>query len=337
MNIVIPIAIVLSVFLALNVGANNSAASLATAYGAGARSKAESIALIAIFALLGALVAGAPVIYTLGKGIVPEQVLSGEVGLVIVVLVIAVFFISWANWMSVPVATTHAIVCAVAGLGIYTNALNSQKFFEIVTWWVVTPFVAFAVNFMLGKYLYFKTLKYLTDRYSESDIFKILSMLLTISGTYVAFSAGANNSANCVGPIVGMGLLNPSLGAILAGAGMGIGAIILGGRMLETVGKQITEICILRAVSVEFVGGTIILIASLKGIPVSLAEIITSGIIGFSCANQGFQSTFENRHVLRIAFFWLFVPFIAIGASYGLCFIYFDSGVSELLARLFPG
>jgi PiT family inorganic phosphate transporter/sulfate permease len=334
-GVILLIAIVLSTFLALNIGANNSAASMATAYGAGARSKKEAVILIAVFALLGAFIAGVPVIKTMGKGLVPESILSSHVGLVLIVLTIAIFFISWANIVRVPVATTHAIVCAIAGVGLYSNALNRGKFFEIVIWWIVTPFVAWFLNYLVGRYLYFRTLRFLTNRYSEEGIRRILGFLITISGCYVAFSTGANNSANSVGPLVGMGLINSSTGAILAGLGMGAGAILLGGRVLDTVGKQITEICVLRAVSVEFVGATIILVASVFGIPVSLAEIITSGIIGFSCANQGFSATAKNNHVLRIAFFWFVVPFFAVAASYALSSLYFKYNVAAMLDRSF--
>ena len=335
MELILPIAIVLSVFLAVNIGANNSAASMATAYGAGARSKREAVILIAVFALLGALITGTPVIETLGKDLVPESVLSSNLGLVFVVLIIGVIFISWANIMRVPVATTHAVVCAVAGVGLYSHALNGTKFLEIVIWWIITPFVAWFLNYFIGRFLYFKTLKFLTNRYSERSINRILSLFLTISGIYVAFSAGANNAANAVGPLVGMGLINSFSGAIIAGLGMGIGAILLGGRVLETVGKEITEICVLRAISVEFTGATLLLIASIFGIPVSLAEIITSGIIGFSCAQKGFPATAQNRHVARIAFFWFVVPFIAIGMSYMLSSIYFKYDIGAIIGRNF--
>jgi PiT family inorganic phosphate transporter/sulfate permease len=162
-----------------------------------------------------------------------------------------------------------------------------------------------------------------------------LTLFLTVSGCFVAFSAGANNSANAVGPLVGMGLINSHSGAILAGVAMGAGAILLGGRVLETVGKEITEICILRAISVEFTGATLLLTASLFGIPVSLAEIITSGIIGFSCAQQGFTVTAQNRHVARIAFFWFVVPFVAIGLSYMLSSIYFKYDIIAIVGRNF--
>ena len=332
MDLILPIALVLSAFLALNIGANNSAAAMATSYGAGVRTKRQSTILIAVFALLGAVVAGAPVVNTLGKGLVPGEILSSHVGLVLIILVIAIFFVSWANVARVPIATTHAVVCAIAGVGIYSSALNGQKFIEILIWWVCAPAVAWVVNYLVARYLYFRTLKYLTDRYSETSINRLLTALITVSGTFLAFSAGANNSANAVGPIVGLGLISAYSGAVIAGVAMGIGAILLGGRVLESIGKEITEICILRAVSVEFTGAALILVASVYGIPVSIAEIVTSGIIGFSCAQQGFGVTARNKHVMRIAFFWIAIPFVAVGMGYALSSLYFNYNVEALIS-----
>jgi sulfate permease len=332
LDLVLPIAIILSAFLALNIGANNSAASMATAYGAGVRTKREATVMIAIFAVLGALLAGAPVVKTLGNGLVPGAIFSAHIGLVLVIFIIAAFFISWANIARVPVATTHAIVCAIVGVGLYSKSLNGEKFFEIVVWWVITPLVALLMNYLIAKYLYLKTLQSLTEHFSETSINKILSVLITVSGVFVAFSAGANNSANSVGPLVGLGLMNANVGAVMAGVAMGVGAMLLGGRVLDSVGKGITEICILRAISVEFTGAAIILTASIFGVPVSLAEIVTSGIIGFSLAQQGFSVTAQNRHVVRIAFFWFVIPFVAVGMGYLLSSLYFSYNVSALIS-----
>ena len=326
-----PIAILLSLFLALNIGANNSAASMATAYGAGARTKKQSLMLIAIFALLGAVIAGAPVVKTLGIGLVSSEVLSSHVVLVLIVLVIAIIFVLWANVIRIPIATTHAVVCAIAGVGIYTSSLNGKKFTEILIWWITAPIVAWVINYLLAKHFYFKTLHYLAANYNEKTINRILTVMITVSGSFLAFSAGANNSANAVGPIVGLGLIDPYVGSVLAGVAMGIGAILLGGRVLDTVGKEITEICILRAASVEFTGAGMILLASVYGIPVSIAEIVTSGIIGFSCAQQGFGVTARNRHVVRIAFFWFFIPIFAVATSYLLSSIYFSYDVAAMI------
>ena len=293
MDFILISAVVLAAFLALNIGANNSAASMATAYGAGVRTKRQAVIIIAVFALLGALIAGAPVVKTLGNGLVPSEVLSSHIGLVLIIFVIASIFVTWANVAKVPIATTHAIVCAIAGVGLYSSSLHTDKFFEILIWWIAAPLVAWIINFLMARYLYFRTLKYLTEKYSEKSINRILMPMITVSGTFLAFSAGANN------------------------------------------GKEITEICILRAVSVEFTGAGLILLASFSGIPVSIAEIITSGIIGFSCAQKGFGVTARNRHVLTIAFFWIVIPFIAIAMGYGLTSLYFSYNVGEFITLNF--
>ncbi len=333
MELILPISIALAAFLALNIGANNSAASMATAYGAGVRTKRQATVIIAVFALLGAIIAGAPVVRTLGKGLVPSEILSSHVGLVLIIFVIAIIFVSWANVARVPIATTHAIVCAIAGVGLYAGSLNTGKFTEIIIWWVAAPALAWVINYLVARFLYFKTLKFLSDRYQEASINRILIVMITISGSFLAFSAGANNSANAIGPIVGLGLISSFDGAVLAGLAMGVGALLFGGRVLETVGKEITEICIIRAVSVEFTGAALILVASFSGIPVSIAEIVTSGIIGFSCAQNGFAATARNRHVVRIAFFWIVIPFIAVAMGYGLSSLYFDYNVGAIISK----
>jgi len=331
LSIFIIIAVVLSVFLALNIGANNAAASMATSYGAGVRTKRQAVILIAIFALLGAIIAGAPVVDTMGKGIVSPDVLANNAGLILIVLLIAIVFISWANIAKIPIATTHAIVCAIAGIGLYANSLNTDKLISIVIWWIAAPIVAFLINYMIARFFYFKIIHYLATNFAENRVNALLTIFITFTGIFIAFSGGANNAANAVGPLVGIGILTYTKGAIIAGVAMGVGAILLGGRVLETLGKEITEICIIRAISVEFTGASIILAASIYGIPVSIAEIITSGIIGFSCAQHGFGVTAQNRHVMRIAFFWFVIPFVAIGLSYALSSLYFSYGLAEAI------
>lgn len=318
MELIHIIAIIISFLLAMNIGASNSAAEMAAAYGAGARTKREAVILIAVFAILGAIISGGAVIKTLGSGLVPGKTFSETFATVFIVIFVATLFITFANYFKSPIATTHAIVCSIVGIGLYTGGLNTKKFLYIAAWWVLTPSVSFILNYLVGKYLYFRILHRLTTLGSEEKINKLLSILITLSGCYVAFSAGSNNAANAVGAIVGADIISSSTGAVMAGLGMGLGAILFGGRILDSVGKGITEIGIVRAISIETTGATIIYIASLMGIPVSLNETITSGIIATSCARAGFRKTAKNEHVLRILFFWFVAPFLAIALSYGL-------------------
>ena len=121
-----------------------------------------------------------------------------------------------------------------------------------------------------------------------------------------------------MGPIVAANLVELQTAQVMAGVLMGVGALMFGGRILDAVGKEITDICSTRAVLLEIVGATIILVASIKGIPVSLNEIITSGIIGFSCAAHGVRFTGNKNNVRRIALTWVSTPFVACFISYSL-------------------
>ena len=99
---------------------------------------------------------------------------------------------------------------------------------------------------------------------------------------------------------------------------MALGALMFGGRIIETVAKGITDICLIRAISVQLTSGVFLCIASIFGIPISLAEIITSGIIGFSCANSGFSRTIKNTNVSKMIKLWIITPILCVLISYFL-------------------
>jgi PiT family inorganic phosphate transporter/sulfate permease len=84
----------------------------------------------------------------------------------------------------------------------------------------------------------------------------------------------------------------------------------MGGRVLDTVGKEITELCVIRAIFVEFTSAIIVHVASIKGIPVSLGEIVAAGIIGIGCANSGMHIV-KSDVVKKILIAWFISPLLA--------------------------
>ena len=197
MDIVLIAAFAVAIFMGLNIGGNNAAAAMGAAYGAKARTKYQAVVLIGIFSLLGAVLSGEEVIKTLGKGILPAGTILLEGAVVAVAAsALAVFL---ANILRVPISTSQAAVGAVVGIGLFYGAskLNLPLLGYIVAWWVVTPVLAWLLAYIMGKYFYADILVWLADHSdSEASIQKLLNIMLTISGCYVAFSAGANNAAN---------------------------------------------------------------------------------------------------------------------------------------------
>ena len=311
-------ALAVALFMGLNIGGNNAAAAMGAAYGAKVRTKYQAVLLISIFAVIGAVTSGSEVIKTLGGGILPSGTILMTGAIVAVgASAITVFL---ANMLRVPISTSQVAVGSVVGIGFFYGAskLNTALLSTIVAWWVITPVVAWLLAYLMGKYLYTNILIWLADHHSsEASIRKSLNILLTISGCYVAFSAGANHAGIIIGPFVGTGEIPLTFGAIFAGLAIGLGALLMGGRILDTVGKDICELCVIRAVFVEFTSAIIVHAASILGIPVSLGEIVASGIIGIGCANSGMHIV-KSKTVKKIMVAWVISPLLSGILTFGL-------------------
>jgi sulfate permease len=311
-------ALAVALFMGINIGGNNAAAAMGAAYGAKVRTKYQAVVLIGVFAVLGAVLGGGEVIKTLGSGILPSGTILIKGAIIAVGASAATVFL--ANLLRVPISTSQVAVGSVIGIGFFYGAskLNTPLLATIMIWWVVTPIIAWLLAYLMGKYLYASILVWLADHHdSEASIRKSLNVLLTISGCYVAFSAGANHAGIIIGPFVGTGQIPSTYGAIFAGLAIGLGALLMGGRILDTVGRDICELCVIRAVFVEFTSAIIVHAASILGIPVSLGEIVASGIIGIGCANSGMHIVKSNT-VKKILIAWVISPLLAGTVAFAL-------------------
>ena len=67
-----------------------------------------------------------------------------------------------------------------------------------------------------------------------------------------------------------------------------------------------------------WLGGTLLLIASLHGVPISLAETITCSVLGFGVAHAGVMHTSQNRHVRVMYMLWPVCPLVTAALSFGM-------------------
>lgn len=308
-------AIASAIFMGINIGGNNAAASMGAAYGAKARTKTEAVILIAIFSSFGAVISGEDVINTLGQGIIPGNTISLTAA--IVATSAAAFSLFIGNVLKVPISASQSAVGSIVGIGIFYGILDTQLLAQIAGWWVTTPILAFVLAYLSGKFIHPILVEWLVDHESEAEIRITIGKLLTISGCYVAYSAGANNAANAVGPLVGTGFIDSTTGALIGGLTLGLGAILIGGRILQTVGTGIVELCTIRAVFIEAIAAIIVHVASISGIPVALGQIIPAALIGIGCAEKG-NGTMKNKTVRRIMLMWILSPLLAGTSAYAV-------------------
>ncbi|MGM0873600.1 MAG: anion permease [Bacillota bacterium] len=305
------IAIVISFFFAMNIGASGAAASMGVAYGSGAILRPRNaLILCGIGVILGAVIGGGEVVKTISSGIIPTSLIS--IKIVVIILFSATFSLFLANLLGIPLSTSEVTVGSVVGVGIAYQALYVNSLLYIVMFWIITPIVAFGIAFIFIKIIhYFK----LTEKYSFQG--KVITYLLILAGFFEAFSAGMNNVANAVGPLVSAGILSVSKGTLIGGAFVAIGALLLGRRVLETNGKKITSFSKIEGILISGTGATLVIIASIFGIPVPLTQITTSSILGIGIAKNG-SNVFQQKIVKSMLMVWLISPLVSLTMSYFL-------------------
>lgn len=124
---------------------------------------------------------------------------------------------------------------------------------------------------------------------------KIFISLQILSACLVAFAHGANDVANAIGPVAAvLGVLQtnslsshsviPSWLLALGGGGIVIGLATWGWRVIETIGKKITELTPTRGFAAEFGAASTILFASKLGMPISTTHALVGAVLGVGMA-----------------------------------------------------
>ncbi len=142
----------------------------------------------------------------------------------------------------------------------------------------------------------------------------VFRKLQIITACYMAFAHGANDVANAIGPLaaiysitkthaVAMTVEVPVWILLLGGAGIVIGLATWGYKVIETVGKKITEMTPSRGFSAEFGAATTVLICSKMGLPISTTHTLVGSVIGVGMA-RGLASL-NMRVVRNIIYSWL--------------------------------
>ena len=178
--------------------------------------------------------------------------------------------------------------------------------------------------------------KYTHIKHVSSDyltVEKIFVYLQILSACFVAFAHGANDVANAIGPLAGIlsaiksGVIEmeaqvPMLVLLLGGLGIVVGLATWGWRVIETIGKCITELTPTRGFAAEFGAAITIVLASKLALPVSTTHTLVGAVLGVGLA-RGLSSL--NLSTIRdIAISWVIT--IPAGAAITVVFFYIIRG-----------
>ena len=178
----------LGFFTAYGVGANDVANAMGTSVGSKVLTIKQAVLVAAVFEFLGAFLAGGGVTQTIRKGVIDPALFDGNLEVLIYGMISALF--AAGTWLLVaslrgwPVSTTHTIVGAIVGFGIYAlgiNEINWTVVGNIGLSWITSPLSS---AFVAGLFYYIcKT--YIIDNDSR---FKglIIRMYIFLAGFAIA-------------------------------------------------------------------------------------------------------------------------------------------------------
>lgn len=154
----------------------------------------------------------------------------------------------------------------------------------------------------------------------------IFLVMACVFGFFMAWGIGANDVANAMGTSVGSKALTLKQAIIIAMIFEFLGAYFAGGEVTSTIRKGIIdakvmeenpELMVYGMLSALLAAGTWLLIASIKGWPVSTTHSIVGAIVGFAAVGISVDAIYWSN-VGSIAASWLVSPLLAGSISYVL-------------------
>ncbi len=171
--------------------------------------------------------------------------------------------------------------------------------------------------------------------FSYASVEKVFTPMMLFTACSMAFAHGSNDVANGIGPLAAVYSIVSSGGEVmqksdlpfwillLGGAGIVIGLITLGYRVMLTVGKKITELTPSRGFCAELAAATTVVIASRTGLPVSTTHILVGSVLGVGLARG--VGALDLRVVLNIVISW--VVTLPAGAIMAMLFFFTLKGI----------
>jgi PiT family inorganic phosphate transporter len=198
-----------SMFMAWSIGAGSSGSTpFAPAVGANAISVMRAGLIVGVLGLLGAVLQGANVTEAVGTELIGGVTLTA--GAAIVALVTAAGLVAIGVFAGYPIATAFTVTGAVVGVGLAMGGDPAwPKYTEILTLWVLTPFVGGGIAYVVARSMIGERLP---ERPLTAGLAGLVGAIVANVGFALLGPPGEQASlSEAVGPGLGVGAIGTPL------------------------------------------------------------------------------------------------------------------------------
>lgn len=337
MDFTLVAVILVALFFDFTNGFHDTANAIATVVATRAVPPKVAVIGAAVLNFLGAFIS-LSVAATVAKGVVAPGAITLEVVLAGLVGAIIWNLITWRFGM--PSSSSHALIGGVAGAAAMAAGSGAIKWQGMIDKVAVPSLIAPFVGIIGAGLVMLIVLRIVRNR-SHAGVNKFFKHLQLVSGGFVAFTHGTNDSQKTMG-IIALALIagqpqaafSVPLWVIIASATtMAAGTYFGGWRIIETLGHKIAKLESPQGFAAETATATTLGLAAHFGFPVSTTHTISGAILGAGAATH--PSVVNWQVVKNIIIAWLItIPCAAtIGATAQLITrLPYGTGISLSLA-----
>jgi PiT family inorganic phosphate transporter len=291
-------------------GFHDTANAVATSVSTRALTPRVAVLIASLANLAGAFVTTA-VATTVGKGIIDTGLATDKTVLAALCGAIVWNLITW--WLGLPSSSSHALIGGLVGAALVQSGSEGVQWHGLVHNVIIpgllAPVIAFAAAFALLLAILWLFFRLTVGIANRTFRFGQLG-----SGTWVAFTHGANDAQKTMG-VIALALFTngtidhfyvPTWVKVAAGVAIGAGTYVGGWRIMRTLGQRIFDIEPASGFAAQASAGTTIYLATHLGYPLSTTHVISGAVMGagatkrFSAVRWGVAGNIVTAWVLTI-------------------------------------
>jgi PiT family inorganic phosphate transporter len=321
-TVIVVVVVVTALVFDFTNGFHDTANAMATSIATGALKPKVAVTIAGVLNLVGAFLS-VEVAKTISSGLVddtritPVVIFAGLVGAILWNL------LTWL--LGLPSSSSHALFGGLIGavwVAAGTDAVRfGAVFSKVILPAVFSPLVA-GIIALTATFLAYR----ITVRAANNTVTKGFKFGQIVSASMVALAHGTNDAQKTMGVItltlITAGVLSPDSGPpfwviLSAGLAIALGTYIGGWRIIQTLGKRVSEIQTPQGFAAETSSAAIILASSHLGFALSTTQVATGSIFGAGAGRRLASVQWGVAGQMAIAWLLTLPAAAAVGAVAG--------------------
>lgn len=276
-------------------GFHDCANSIASIVSTKVLSPRQAVLFGAVLEGTGALL-GVNVAKTIGAGIIASDTITLQVILCALLTAVIWNLITW--WFGLPSSSSHALIGGLLGSAFIHAGLDPINFFilfeKVIIPMFASPVVGFTVGFLVMcsflRLFYKMKPDIINRRFKRIQLFASGLMALSHGLNDAQKTMGVITMALVTGGVLTMDASNfyiPVYVKVTCAITMALGTMSGGWKIIKTMGSKIIKLKPISGAAADFSASSIVLLASIFGIPLSTTHVVSTAIMGVGTAIKG--------------------------------------------------